>query len=204
MNRQDRTWQAPFGMVVDFFELARFRFATMRSLNKFRQIHHEAKRVRAKTLIETGTYLGVTTRRCARVFDRVLSIELDPKLAQQASAYLADLRHVEVLQGDAVEWLPKLLERPDVDSVFLFLDAHFSSGVTACGDEPEPALLELDVIARHIGKVRGFVIDDFRSFGLEPGFPKKSELLSACERLFPGFDLRVHLDQVIVTAPIQR
>lgn len=200
MNRQDRTWQAPFGMVVDFLELARFRFATMRSLNKFRQIRHEARRVGARTLIETGTYLGVTTRRCARVFDRVLTIELDEKLARQASRYLADLPHVEVVQGDAVRRLPELLSRADVESVFLFLDAHFSSGDTACGDEPEPALLELEIIAQHIGKLRGFIIDDFRSFGLEPGFPKKSELLSACERLFPGFELRVHLDQVIVAA----
>lgn len=204
MNRQDRTWQAPFGMVVDFVELARFRFATMRSLNKFRQIKHEAVRVGATTLIETGTYLGVTTRRCASAFDRVLTVELDEQLARQASAYLADLPHVEVLQGDAVEWLPKLLDRSDVDSVFLFLDAHFSSGVTACGDHPEPALLELEIIARHLPKVRGFIIDDFRSFGVEPGFPKKSELLAACERLFPGFDLRVHLDQVILTSPKQK
>ncbi len=98
MNRQHLTWQAPFGMVADLVDLAMFRFSSLRSLNKFRQIRHEATRAKARTLIETGTYLGVTTRRCAKVFDRVITIELDPTLAAQAKQYLSDLSHVECHQ----------------------------------------------------------------------------------------------------------
>lgn len=201
MNRQHRTWQAPFGLVADLYDLAALRFSSLRSLNKFRQIRHEAKRAGARVLIETGTYLGVTTRRCAAVFDRVLTIELDQQLAEQAKTYLSDLTNVEVFQGDVVRVLPGLLARSDLDDVFLFLDAHFSGGDTASTEVPEPALIELDIIAASIRKLRGFIVDDFRCFGTEPGFPRKSELLAACERLFPGFEIRVHLDQVVVTRP---
>jgi hypothetical protein len=37
-------------------------------------------------------------------------------------------------------------------------------------------------------------------FGVEPGFPRKSDVILSIERLFPfpDFGLRVHADQLIV------
>jgi hypothetical protein len=200
MNRQDRTWQAPLGLLADVYDIVTFRFSALRSLNKFRQIRHEARRCGARTFIETGAYLGVTTRRCAPIFERVLTIEIDAALAARARAYLSDHGNVEVHHGDAVDLLPALLARPDMRDVFLFLDGHHSGGETGHGNVPEPALLELEAIARHVQKVRGFIIDDFRCFGVVPGYPSKGELLAACERLFPTFELRVNLDQLIVVS----
>ncbi|MGH8488173.1 MAG: hypothetical protein ACREXS_04705 [Gammaproteobacteria bacterium] len=127
------------------------------------------------------------------------TIELDIKLADRAVSYLADRENVTVLHGDALDVLPKVLQSP-VDKVLIFLDGHFSGGVTVCGDMPEPAVEELRVISAYRDKIQAVVVDDFRCFGTEHGWPSKSALLKAAEDYFEkyGFELNAHLDQLIL------
>jgi hypothetical protein len=47
-------------------------------------------------------------------------------------------------------------------------------------------------------KIAGIIIDDFRLFGTEPGFPTKSALFEAIETYFPNFAVTVALDQVLI------
>jgi hypothetical protein len=151
-------------------------------------------------LIETGTFLGVTAARCARVFDRVVTIELDADLALRARAYLQRFPNVELLHGDGAKVLPDVITRDDAREAVVFLDGHYSGGVTAHGDVADPALSELDTLAHYSERVCGVVVDDFRLFGTEPGFPSKATLLAATERAFPSprFRLDVHADQLLV------
>jgi hypothetical protein len=197
MNHQNREFQAVMGHLLDLYRLAAFKFSNPHSYTKFRAINSLRKQVSAKIFIETGTYLGVTTRRCAPMFEKVYTIELDQKLAQQAKDFLAPNGNVEVLQGDVLLILPKVLEKPICDAL-IFLDAHFSGGVTACGDIPEPAIEELKVLSPVKDKIAGIIIDDFRLFGTEPGFPSKSALFEAIETYFPNFAVTVALDQVLI------
>jgi hypothetical protein len=197
MNQQNREFQAFIGHLVDLYYLAAFKFSTAHSYTKFRAIKNLATSVRAKTFIETGTYLGVTTKRCAGFFDNVYTIELDEKLALQAAQFLSVNKNVEVIQGDAVHTLPKILEK-DIDDIIVFLDGHFSGGVTACGDTPEPAIEELIILAAAKQRIAAIIIDDFRLFGTEPGFPSKSSLFKAIEEHFPGFKVNVALDQILI------
>ena len=151
-------------------------------------------KTKSTVLIETGTYLGVTTKRCSPIFDKIYTIELDHKLAEQAKSYLSNNKNVEVIQSDALDILTNVLDKNDINNILLFLDAHFSGGVTACGDYPEPAIEELKIIARYKSKVKCIIIDDFRLFGSEKGFPSKSELLKNIEDNFDNFDVNVYLD----------
>lgn len=158
------------------------------------------KRTGAKCLIESGTYLGVTAARCARSFEWVLTIELDIDLANQATNFLRRFGKVKVFQGDAVKLLPQLMAREDARAAVVFLNGHYSGGNTAQGDVAEPAILELEILAQHRDRVCGIIIDDFRLFGAEAGFPKKSDVVLAVERFFPSsaYELYVHADQLIV------
>jgi predicted O-methyltransferase YrrM len=120
MNQQNREFQAVIGHFLDLYRLAAFKFSNPHSYTKFRAINSLRKRVSAKTFIETGTYLGVTTRRCAPVFEKVYTIELDQTLAAQAKEFLAPINNIEVIQGDVLAVLPQVLEKP-INDALIFL-----------------------------------------------------------------------------------
>lgn len=199
----DRMWREVRGIGGHLIDLARVgthRFRNPHSYTKYLLIRAVQRRTGAETFIEAGAYRGVMADRCARHFRVVYTIEIDETLARAATRYLAWRRNCTVIHGDAVDVLPRLLARPDIDRVLLSLDAHFSGGDTASGVLPEPALLEIASARQFKAKICGIVIDDFRSFGTEPGFPRKWEVLRAVEEAFDPaeFALSVHLDQVIL------
>jgi hypothetical protein len=199
MNKQGARFAAYGGHLVDLWRLARFQYANPHSYSKFRNIKTVARRTGATQMIETGTFLGNTAMACAPYFRKLYTIELDEALAASAAAYLKRRPNVEVIRGDAAVELPKILERPDVNELMVYLDGHFSGGVTALGDVPEPACMEIETLGRFRDKIRGVVIDDFRSFGTEPGFPSKSDLLHSVEKHFNnGYEILIHLDQVLI------
>lgn len=186
-----------------FLDLSRFAKGVplnLHSLMKYRVIRALAERAGATCLIETGTFLGATTARCARIFDTVLTVELDAELAARAAKVLAKYRNVTVYQGDAVALLPQMLSHPGAGKAVVFLDAHYSGGTTACGELPEPAIAGLEVLGRYRDRIAGIVIDDFRCFGVEDGFPSKAQLVAAAETHFPppAFAIRALCDQIVI------
>ena len=182
----------------DLLDLARFKIINPHSWSKFRQLKAVGKRTNAKCLVETGTFLGNTSMRCSRVFDQVFTIELDEKLYEQASKYLSSRSNVVCVQGDATVELPKVLQRPECDNAVIFLDGHFSQGESAHGEVPEPACELLASLAEYKSKISGIVVDDFRLFGVEAGWPRKSELLRTAEEHFGDYRMAVHLDQLTI------
>jgi hypothetical protein len=189
----------------DLLGLLRFRLANPRPYSKFRMIRSIARQTGARMLIETGTFRGITAERCSKVFERVFTIELDKDLAAKAATFLQPRRNVEVIQGDGLVELPRLLERAEVNDALIFLDGHYSGGITAQSDLPEPAVEELRILASFKPKIRAILIDDFRCFGQLPGFPKKSELLQAYETHFADqFAATIHLDQMVIAPRYSR
>ncbi|QQR89111.1 MAG: hypothetical protein IPJ88_12930 [Myxococcales bacterium] len=189
------------GHLVDLYRIGSFNFNNPHSYSKFRNINAVRRRSGAKVLVETGTFRGVTTKRCAPHFEKIFTIELDPTLAAESRRYLSVFDHVKVIEGDANEEVTKLLHERQIESpAVFFLDGHFSGGQTAHGDLAEPALVVLEELAKHLDCVAGIIIDDFREFGVAPGWPEKWKLIRLCEEKFAseGFKLSVHLDQVIV------
>jgi hypothetical protein len=199
MNKQNRDFEAFIGHLVDLYKIATFKFANApHSYTKFRAIKASQQATQSKVFIETGTYFGVTTRRCAPFFEKVYTIELDKELANKATSFLKPKKNVQVLQGDALDILPELLSQEIGNNCLIFLDGHFSGGITACGSLPEPAIEELKIIAMYKNKVNAIIIDDFRLFGKEPDFPSKTHLFQVIEEHFPEFNITVHLDQIVL------
>src|SRR5262245_55437649 len=87
--------------------------------------------------VETGTYRGEGTRVLARLFSTVHTIELSPKWHKVARRSLADLKNVVCHEGDSAEVMQKLI--PSIrERAMFFLDAHFSGGETARGEDEVP------------------------------------------------------------------
>jgi len=201
MNAPGKMLSSAAGLVADVYLMATCRMRNPHSYLKFLTINQARRVTRSTTFIETGTYLGGTAYRCSKVFDTVFTIELSADLARQAAHNLARCRNVEVIQGDATVEIENLLRTRPIERTVVFLDGHFSGGDTACGGVAEPAIQELEILARFRDRINAIIIDDFRNFGVEPGHPPKSQMLFALETHFPetDFSIRIQNDQVIVT-----
>lgn len=151
----------------------------------------------AKEIIEVGSFKGVTARRLSYIFDHVVTIEIDPALHELARERCTGRSNVELILGDGAKVLPQVAAR--TRSAVIFLDGHFSGGETGQGDEPEPVLKELDIIAGHLDNFVGIVVDDFRLFGVEAGWPMKHEVLAKLESLLkpPAWSIAILNDQFV-------
>lgn len=119
----------------------------------------------ASTWVETGTYLGQTTKFLARKSTLVWSIEPEPLLAKAATRKFRKNARVKIIQGTSEEILPALLPQL-VGNVAFWLDGHYSEGVTFCGEIETPIAVELQLIKDCLHQFESVVIlvDDFRCF----------------------------------------
>lgn len=200
MNAPGKFFHGLGGYLHDLYQMATCQLNNPHSYLKFMAINQARKATRSVSFVETGTYLGGTAYRCAKVFQKVWTIELDPELARRAGQNLKSLPNVELIQGDAIVELAKIFANRQIRQAIVFLDGHFSGGDTASGTVEEPAIQELEILGRYRDKINGIIIDDFRNFGEEPGHPPKWELLRAIEKHFPRaeFAVRIQNDQVII------
>lgn len=189
------------GYLVDVLAKLKNTPFTPHSLTKLHNLRTVRNLSGAQTVIEVGTYKGVTTKRLARIFDRVVTIEIDEALYRHAQDRCRGHDNIIFHLGDGAKLLPEIIASER--DMLLFLDGHFSGGETGHGDEPEPVLAELDLIARHLDRACAVVIDDFRLFGVEPGWPRKSEVFAKLENVFPTPQWTITLmnDQFVAYRP---
>lgn len=115
--------------------------------------------------IETGTYLGDTTKILLGHGSFVYSIEPEPTLFANAHAFFKNYHNVRIINGLSEEIFPSLL--PSLTgTVNFWLDGHFSEGVTHRGPQDTPILDELRIIAANMNKFEKVcvMIDDVRCF----------------------------------------
>lgn len=151
-------------------------------------------------LVETGTYLGDTVAYFLSHATRIVSIEIEPTLYAAACRRFAKEPSVELIEGDALAVVPQLLQMLD-EPPLLWLDGHFSGGVTGKGQEIEPAGSILERLSR-IKKPSGMtvVIDDLRLFGREPDFPTLDVLIANARAAFPLARIHTGLDSLVIEA----
>ena len=180
----------------DSWLAARFSPRPPHGYSKYRILRDRARRHGCNVLVETGTWEGTTTARCAARFDAVLSVELDPALAARARERFAGNPKVHLFEGDVVERLPAMMEKAaPLGRALVFLDAHYSGPGTAKGKVDEPAIEALHALAPFARSIGCILVDDFRTFDGEHG-PRLSELFATTEKLFPGWTVEVAHDQV--------
>ncbi len=80
-----------------------------------------------RDFVETGTYVGQALPWASRTFERVWTVELNPRFQAQAKANNAGLKNVAFLLGDSTSELPKIMNELKGPALF-WLDAHAGAG----------------------------------------------------------------------------
>jgi hypothetical protein len=165
---------------------------------KRKRIEEAARRFGIATMVETGTYKGDLIYALRQSFERIYSIEFEPRLHARAVKRFARLPHIRLLHGDSGERLREVLNEVSGPCLF-WLDAHYSGGITGKAPLETPVRAELEAIAAH-GAGHVVLVDDARSFRGQHDFPTLDELGREVARLFPGHDFAVQ-DDIISILP---
>jgi hypothetical protein len=131
------------------------------------------------TWIETGTYLGDTTLKLAKIARKVISIEPQSELSKFSSNRLKRHKNVEIINSASENCISAILERISGPTCF-WLDGHYSGDVTFQGTEVSPISAELAAISNYLTSNKVVVlIDDFRLFvnSAATGYPSQSSLV---------------------------
>jgi hypothetical protein len=149
------------------------------------------------TFIETGTYQGDMIEAQRTHFLQIHSVELSPKLYQRAVKRFRRFSHIKIWEGDSGIILPKILQNCQEPAIF-WLDAHYSGGITARGNQDCPIYEELRAIFDNYPLPHILLIDDARDFGSDPAYPSLAELGDFLHQHQPDYTIVVKDDIIRV------
>lgn len=160
---------------------------------KQRIIKKNAKIYGCRVLIETGTYLGDTIFSQKAGFDRIISIELSKRLYRAAKRRFRKYPNIEIYNGDSGELLPGIMKE-NKSRALLWLDGHFSGGLTARGATESPVFRELEAIFSNNRMLHVILIDDARLFTGERDYPTMDELIAFVTKKNPHYTVVTESD----------
>lgn len=143
--------------------------------------------IKTGSWIETGTYLGHTTKTLSQLYPVVHSIEPKRKLFYSAKKKLEHLNNVFLYNGTSEKVLDQALQKIK-GHLNVWFDGHFSGGnkyKTFKGYKDCPIASELDILQKHIRRFSKICIfiDDMRDFiqgNEKKGYIDKSRLVTWC------------------------
>lgn len=121
-----------------------------------------SKRPGIECFIETGTYKGDTIEYVKNDFEKIFTIELSDKYADESIERFKNEQKIKVIRGDSQIELPKLLNNTKQPCVF-WLDGHYSYADTASSTKKTPILEEIKPILLN-QENNIILIDDARLF----------------------------------------
>lgn len=144
-------------------------------------------------IIETGTFLGGSSYLFSGVFSKVDTVEADPRLFQSSNLWLsAKANNIQCHLGESGNILSQVLSQKSKKQL-IFLDAHYSTGITSREYGICPLMKELDILlSASVENV--IVIDDIRCMETN-GYPTLKEIL---DRIPEGKSITIQYDQMIV------
>jgi hypothetical protein len=133
--------------------------------------------------VETGTYLGETTKYLARY---VYSIEPSKKYFDDAKEMFSKEKNIMLTHGTSEDCLESVISKINIESISFWLDGHYSGADTFEGKNHSPVLLELEIIEKYLDNFKNIniLIDDFRIFNKhypkshKVNYPSQSELIN--------------------------
>jgi len=133
-------------------------------------VRQRAKTYGLKVFVETGTLFGDMTYAMRHHFNELITIELDDYLYHRATRRFRNIPRVRLLHGDSGVQIVEALRSIHQPALF-WLDAHYSGGITARGDEMTPVFSEIRHILAHQVSNHVIVVDDARLFDGTDGYP---------------------------------
>ncbi len=153
--------------------------------------------------VETGTYLGQTTKFLSEHFNFVHSIEPSKKCLRIAKRNLKFSKNVALYEGTSELCFEKICSSLNGDICF-WLDGHYSEGITFKGVSDTPILFELDTIKKYLGNFTNTVIliDDIRTSHIDKeNYPPLSCYVNWADSV--GMDWIIELDSFIIKSKDQ-
>lgn len=151
------------------------------------------------TFVETGTFYGDTLAAVQDDFERLISIELHPRLARRAARRFGHTPRVRIVQGDSSDQLEAILREVGGPAV-IWLDGHYSGMLTARGESGDtPVLRELDAVLRAGTSADAILVDDARLFGTDPAYPTIDQVAERMKAARPHCVVRVEDDIIQMT-----
>jgi hypothetical protein len=164
---------------------------------KQKVIEKYAKLYSCRTLIETGTYLGDTIYSQKDNFSQIISIELSPRFYKGAITRFKNYPHVRVCFGDSGELLSDIMSGIKSRSL-LWLDGHFSGGLTARGETESPVFRELEAIFKNNDTLHVILIDDARLFIGKRDYPTMDELEAYIKGKNSDYEISTESDIIVL------
>lgn len=157
-----------------------------------------AKQFNCEIFIETGTYLGDTIQSQRTNFRKLISIELADRLFKAASRRFRRFPEIQIYKGNSGDVLHRIM--PAINSrALLWLDGHYSGGITAKGLTECPVFRELDAVFSNNDLKHIVLIDDARLFIGKRDYPTMDELREYVKRKNPGYTIKVDTDIIMLT-----
>lgn len=166
-------------------------------LLKQRTVLEYAQRFELTRFAETGTYYGEMVAAMLHRFQRIFSIELDPRLAGLAQQRFRKYSHVWIIEGDSQTMVPALLERINQRCLW-WLDAGYCGWTGAMGN-PNRLGTELNAILAHPIRDHVVLMDDANGVNGEGGSPTLSELIDSIHANFPEREVEVAHNIIRIT-----
>lgn len=166
-------------------------------LLKQRTVSEYARAYGLTTLVETGTYYGEMIAAVGSQFQRIYSIELDPRLADMAKTRFRAQPKVEIIQGDSQTVVPQLLRRINQRCLF-WLDAGYCGWV---GEVGNPNRLSSELYAVLGDKLHEHVIlmDDADGVNGQGGAPTLQDLVASIQSDYPKRTVEVARNIIRIT-----
>jgi len=156
-----------------------------------------AKKFDRKVFIETGTYLGEMVAAVKDNFEEIYSIELSSKFHSEAVLMFKSYTNICLINGDSGEVLNELL--PSIRSTcLLWLDAHYSGGITAKSSQETPIIKELESVFKNIPDPV-ILIDDANNFNGEHDYPTLKNLKSFVTSIHPSASITIKYNVICIS-----
>jgi hypothetical protein len=138
-------------------------------------IREYQEKYKYEILVETGTYMGDMVEAQKAYFKKIFSIELGLDLFNKAVKRFISDKNVIIMLGDSGKVLPRILSDINEPAI-LWLDGHYSAGITAKGDKDCPIFEELNAILNSAIFNHVLLIDDARLFIGQGDYPSIEKL----------------------------
>ena len=148
--------------------------------------------------VETGTYLGQTTKFLSENFNFVHSIEPSKKCLRIARKNLRFSKNVALYEGTSEICFESICSSLKGDVCF-WLDGHYSEGITFKGNVDTPILFELGTIKKYLENFSNIVIliDDIRTSHIDKeNYPNLSFYVNWADSV--GMNWIIELDSFII------
>jgi hypothetical protein len=146
-----------------------------------------------RCLVETGTLHGDMVAAMQPYFQKIISIELSDRFYREACRRFEGVANVELIHGDSAKEIARVVARLREPALF-WLDAHYSGGNTARGDNDTPVGEELRAILKPGLPDHVILIDDARCFGNDPAYPSLEQVRQLVQSVRPGWRVEVKND----------